>query len=125
MSIRHQPTSIDDVRRITVHRGQSVVGREFGHSCAVRTTNMLSAVVSNPSACSLAPASNAAERSSTVRTSWICSVSPSEGAASFNAFTCNGAIGSSRYVSTSTREIPGSGLLEQAKTLGRNLGNHH
>jgi hypothetical protein len=33
--IRHQAASIGDMRRITVHRGQSIAGREFGHSCAV------------------------------------------------------------------------------------------
>jgi hypothetical protein len=40
--------------------------------------------------------------------SWICSVTPIEAAACCIAFTCNGAIGSARYDSTSNREIPGT-----------------
>src|SRR5271169_6685100 len=79
--------------------------------------NRLSALTRSPSARSLAPASNAAGRSSAVWISWTWSVTPSEWAASFSAFTCNGAIGSTRYASTSTREIPGTTLLSSSRRL--------
>ncbi len=66
---------------------------------------MLSAVVRSPSACPLAPASNAAGRSSAVRMSWTSSFTPRERAASSSSLTWGAAIGSTRYESTSTREI--------------------
>ena len=47
----------------------------------------------------------------------ICSVTPSDGAASFRAFTCNGAMGSTRYDSTSTREISGTASLSTSRRL--------
>jgi len=44
-------------------------------------------------------------------------VIPSEGATSFSAFTCNGAIGSTRNNSTSTREILGTASFSNSRRL--------
>jgi hypothetical protein len=79
--------------------------------------NMLSSVVSAPSARARLAASNAAGMSSAVRMSCTCNVTPSEGAALSIAFTCIGAMGSARKDSTSTREIPGTSSLSSSSRL--------